>query len=119
MDDPVQGILHEEVSEPVYKRGLQVLSVAEVAGLLGMGRSWVYEQIKRGEMPGVHLGGSVKVRREDLEAYIEARRRQASAGGETPAGRTPDAALAAATRAAPLDETDKGTPYPVHTDLER
>ena len=75
VDDPVQGVLHEGISEPVYKRGLQLLSVQEVAGLLGMGRSWVYEQIKRGEMPGVHLGGSVKVRREDLEAYIEARRR--------------------------------------------
>jgi excisionase family DNA binding protein len=75
VDDPVQGPLYEGVSEPVYKRSLQLFSVAEVAGLLGMGRSWVYEQIKRGEMPGVHLGGSVKVKREDLEGYIEARRR--------------------------------------------
>jgi excisionase family DNA binding protein len=75
VDDPVQGRLHEGISEPVYKRGLQLLSVAEVGGLLGMGRSWVYQQIKSGELPGVHLGGSVKVKREDLERYIEARRR--------------------------------------------
>jgi excisionase family DNA binding protein len=75
VDDPVQGLLHEGISEPVYKRALQLLSVAEVGGLLGMGRSWVYQQIKGGELPGVHLGGSVKVRREDLERYIEARRR--------------------------------------------
>ena len=75
VDDPVQGRLHEGISEPVYKRGLQLLSVAEVGGLLGMGRSWVYERIKRGDLPGVHLGGSVKVKREDLEGYIEARRR--------------------------------------------
>jgi len=81
VDDPVEGVLHEGVAEPVYKRGLQLLSVAEVGGLLGMGRSWVYEQIKRGELPGVHLGGSVKVRREDLEGYIEARRHPASASG--------------------------------------
>jgi excisionase family DNA binding protein len=75
VDDPVQGVLHEGISEPVYKRALQLLSVQEVGGLLGMGRSWVYEQIKSGELAGVHLGGSVKVRREDLERYIEARRR--------------------------------------------
>ena len=75
VDDPVQGVLHEGISEPVYKRSLQLLSVQEVAGLLGMGRSWVYQQIKSGDLPGVHLGGSVKVKREDLEGYIEARRR--------------------------------------------
>jgi excisionase family DNA binding protein len=75
VDDPIQGPLYEGVSEPVYKRALQLLSVAEVGGLLGMGRSWVYQQIRSGELPGVHLGGSVKVRREDLERYIEARRR--------------------------------------------
>jgi excisionase family DNA binding protein len=75
VDDPVQGLLYEGISEPVYKRALQLLSVAEVGGLLGMGRSWVYQQIKSGELPGVHLGGSVKVKREDLERYIEARRR--------------------------------------------
>ena len=75
VDEPVQGRLYEGISEPVHKRSLQLLSVQEVAGLLGMGRSWVYQQIKSGELPGVHLGGSVKVRREDLERYIEARRR--------------------------------------------
>ena len=79
VNDPVQGPLYEGVSEPVYKRALQLLSVAEVGELLGMGRSWVYQQIKSGQMPSVHLGGSVKVRREDLEGYIEARRRPASA----------------------------------------
>jgi excisionase family DNA binding protein len=75
VDDPVQGRLYEGLSGPAYKRTLQLLSVAEVAGLLGMGRSWVYQQIKSGDLPGVHLGGSVKVKREDLEGYIEARRR--------------------------------------------
>ncbi len=74
VDDPVQGTLHEGISEPVYKRTLQLLSVPEVAGLLGMGRSWVYQQIKSGEMPSVKLGGSVKVRRGDLEEYLERHR---------------------------------------------
>jgi excisionase family DNA binding protein len=69
-----QGDLYEGVSEPTYKRSLQLLSVPEVGELLGMGRSWVYQQIKSGDMPSVHLGGSVKVKREDLEEYIQKRR---------------------------------------------
>jgi excisionase family DNA binding protein len=70
-----QGTLYEGVSEPIYKQSLQLLSVQEVSELLGIGRSWVYQQIRSGEMPSVHLGGSVKVKREDLEQYIEKHRR--------------------------------------------
>jgi excisionase family DNA binding protein len=68
-----QGELYEGLSEPTYKRSLQLLSVPEVGELLGMGRSWVYQQIRSGEIPSVHLGGSVKVKREDLEEYVEKR----------------------------------------------
>jgi excisionase family DNA binding protein len=75
VDDPLVGPLYEEVSESVYKRSLQLFSVPEVGELLGMGRSWVYQQIKSGQMPSVKLGGSVKVRREDLEEYIQSHRR--------------------------------------------
>jgi len=76
VDDPLVGPLYEAVSEPVYKRSLQLLSVQQVGELLGMGRSWVYQQIKSGEIPSVQLGGSVKVKREDLEEYIETHRRR-------------------------------------------
>jgi excisionase family DNA binding protein len=41
-----------------------------------MGRSWVYQQIRSGEIPSVQLGGSVKVKREDLEEYINSNRRR-------------------------------------------
>jgi excisionase family DNA binding protein len=75
-DKPLQGTLYEEVSEPVYKRSLQLLSVSAVGELLGMGRSWVYQQIKSGEIPSVQLGGSFKVKREDLEEYINSNRRR-------------------------------------------
>jgi excisionase family DNA binding protein len=74
VDDPIQGRLHEGFSEPEYKRSLQLLSVKEVAELLRMGRSWVYQQIKSGELPSVHLGGTVKVKRVDLEEYVEKHR---------------------------------------------
>jgi len=76
VDDPLVGPLYEGVSEPVYKRSLQLLSVSEVGELLGMGRSWVYNQIKSGQIPSVQLGGGVKVKREDLEEYIQSHRRR-------------------------------------------
>jgi excisionase family DNA binding protein len=75
VDEPLQGPLFDVISEPVYKRSLQLISVSEVGELLGMGRSWVYQQIKSGEIPSVQLGGSVKVKREDLEEYIQSNRR--------------------------------------------
>ena len=75
VDDALHGPLYEEVSEPGYARSLQLLSVSETGELLGMGKSWVYNQIKSGEIPSVQLGGSVKIKREDLEDYIEKHRR--------------------------------------------
>jgi excisionase family DNA binding protein len=73
--ETLQGVLYQAVSEPVHKRSLQLLSVSEVGELLGMGRSWVYQQIKSREIPSVQLRGSVKVKREDLEEYIQRHRR--------------------------------------------
>ncbi len=73
--ETIQGVLYEGVSEPAHKRNLQLLSVQEVGELLGMGRSWVYQQIKSGQMPSIQLRGSVKVKREDLEEYINSNRR--------------------------------------------
>jgi excisionase family DNA binding protein len=37
-----------------------------------MGKSWVYRSIQSGEIPFVKLGDNIKVRREDLEGYLEA-----------------------------------------------
>ena len=39
-----------------------------------MGKSWVYRRIQSGEIPSVKLGHNIKVRREDLEGYLEAQR---------------------------------------------
>jgi excisionase family DNA binding protein len=74
--ETLQGALYEVVSEPAHKRRLQLLSVQEVCELLGMGRSWVYQQLKSGKLPSVKLRGAVKVKREDLEEYINTNRRR-------------------------------------------
>ena len=52
--------------------GLVLLSITDVCQELGMGKSWVYRRIQSGEIPSVKLGRIVKVRREDLEEYLEA-----------------------------------------------
>src|SRR5215212_11837456 len=52
--------------------GLDLLSITEVCQELGMGKSWVYRRIQSGEIPSVKLGNNIKVRREDLEGYVEA-----------------------------------------------
>ena len=56
--------------------GLDLLSITEVCQELGMGKSWVYRRIQSGEIPSVKLGRNIKVRREDLEGYLEAHRYQ-------------------------------------------
>ena len=59
--------------------GLDLLSITEVCQELGMGKSWVYRRIQSGEIPSVKLGRNIKVRREDLEGYLEAQRYQPTA----------------------------------------
>ena len=54
--------------------GLDLLSITDVCQELGMGKSWVYRRIQSGEIPSVKLGRNIKVRREDLEAYLNAQR---------------------------------------------
>ena len=56
----------------VGARSPELLSITEVCQQLGMGKSWVYRRIRSGEIPSIKLGHNIKVRREDLEGYLEA-----------------------------------------------
>src|SRR4028118_966287 len=71
-----EGTLSEgQTSEqPTDGRVPQLFSIDEVCKALGMGKSWTYRKIKSGEIPSVKLGRSIKVRREDLEAYLQNQR---------------------------------------------
>ncbi len=60
----------------------QLLSIPEVCQELGMGKSWVYRRLKSGEIPSVKLGHNIKVKREDLEQYLENQRYQPPAEAE-------------------------------------
>ena len=56
------------------RAGVELLSIPEVCQELNMGKSWVYRQIKSGELPSVKLGRSIKIKRQDLEEYLESHR---------------------------------------------
>src|SRR5215203_3363684 len=60
--------------------GLDLLSIPELCQELGMGKSWVYRRIQSGEIPSVKLGRNIKVRREDLQGYLEDQRYQPVSG---------------------------------------
>jgi excisionase family DNA binding protein len=49
----------------------QLLTGEQVAEILHISRSFAYSLMKRGELPTIRIGSSVRVRIDDLEAYIE------------------------------------------------
>jgi excisionase family DNA binding protein len=53
------------------QRGVQLLSIPQVCQELGMGKSWIYRRLRSGEIPSVRLGRTIKVRRDELEEYLE------------------------------------------------
>ncbi len=61
---------------------LDLLSIPEVCQELGMGKSWVYQRLRSGEIPSLKLGKIIKVRREDLEEYLKNQYNPASSGEE-------------------------------------
>jgi excisionase family DNA binding protein len=48
-----------------------LMTAAEVAELLGVPVSWVYEQSRQGHIPTVTLGRYRRYRREAIEAWLE------------------------------------------------
>lgn len=57
--------------------------VADVAQVLSLSRTKVYELVRSGELPSVRIGGSRRVRGEDLTEYVESLQRISA---HTPAG---------------------------------
>src|ERR671939_1097692 len=76
-----EALTGEASVRPESRKGLDLLSLAEVCQELGMGKSWVYHRIKSGDIPSVKLGRNIKVTREDLDQYLEAQRYQPQQDG--------------------------------------
>ena len=65
--------------EGEQRGGVQLLSIAQLCQELGMGKSWIYRRLRSGELPSVRLGRTIKVRREELEEYLQSHRHPARA----------------------------------------
>jgi excisionase family DNA binding protein len=73
-----EAVNGEAQERPQERKGLELLAMPEVCQELGMGKSWVYRRLRSGEIPSVKLGRSIKVKRADLEEYLENHRYQPS-----------------------------------------
>lgn len=56
----------------------RLLKPMEVAVILGIGRSLVYELIACGEVPSIRIGRCIRVPVEDLQKWIEERMTEAA-----------------------------------------
>jgi excisionase family DNA binding protein len=74
----------KHVQQTPERRGQDLFSVMEVCQELGMGKTWVHRKIKSGEIPSIRLGNNIKVRREDLEEYLESSRQHPLIRGTLP-----------------------------------
>jgi len=60
-----------------------IISVKEVAGLLKVSEKTVYSMVNSGELPAFRVRNQWRIRREDLETWIESYpSRQSGDGGE-------------------------------------
>jgi excisionase family DNA binding protein len=69
-----QSISGEATLRPQQEQqrgGVQLLSIPQLCQELGMGKSWLYRRLRSGEIPSVRLGRSIKVRRDELEEYLQ------------------------------------------------
>src|SRR5215217_9419694 len=64
----------QQVRQPQERRDQDLFSVMEVCHELGKSKTWVHHLIKSGEIPSIRLGNNIKVRRKDLEEYLESSR---------------------------------------------
>jgi excisionase family DNA binding protein len=58
-----------------------LLTADQVAGLLGVPKSWVYEQSRAGRIPTVTLGRYRRYRREAIELWLEQLEADGANGG--------------------------------------
>jgi len=56
------------------QRSKELLSIPDLCQELGVGRSWVLTKLKTGEIPSIKLDQTIKVKREDLDKYLDSQR---------------------------------------------
>ncbi len=64
------------MSEPTLD--IELLTIDELADLLKVKKSWVYDRVQDGSIPSIKLGGHRRFRRSEIAAYLDALAKQAS-----------------------------------------
>ena len=66
-------IQHPKTEKFESKKLPRLITASEVSHILGLGESTVYLLIQRGELPCVRIGRAVRVKQDDLDAFIESK----------------------------------------------
>ncbi len=59
-----------KLREEHLRDGDYLLTAAEAAAILNTSRSTIYSLMQRGELPGIHIGRSLRFHMQDLRAYM-------------------------------------------------
>ena len=62
--------MEKDIQNNSEKLPTRLLTGKDVAHLLKISSSQAYKIIRRGELPAVHIGRSIRVRPEDLKTFI-------------------------------------------------
>ena len=62
--------------------GERLLKPAEVAEILQLSIGQIYALLKEGEIPSIRIGKTVRVRREDLDQYLQSKARRLNTEGK-------------------------------------
>lgn len=55
----------------VTGESLRLIDVSSLAALLGVKKSWIYEQVRTGKMTPIRLGRQLRFRVVDIEKYLD------------------------------------------------
>jgi excisionase family DNA binding protein len=70
-------------------RSLELLTITEVASALRVSKMTVYRLIKSGRLPGLRVGNSIRVYRDDLSAFLRGAVESPAGGDSEPADSEP------------------------------
>ena len=62
--------MEKDIQNSSEKLPSRLLTGKDVAHLLKISSSQAYKLMRRGELPAVHIGKSIRVKPEDLDAFI-------------------------------------------------
>ena len=62
--------MEKDIQNSSEKLPTRLLTGKDVAHLLKISSSQAYKLMRRGELPAVHIGKSIRVKPEDLDAFI-------------------------------------------------